>query len=202
MSMQLVFRVDSVDLGAGAPPVIKWSRDSRMVAFFGNTNQVFVHDRSGQRSATIPIQEPQLLDWNSEGKLLAISSNSTQIYLYSVSQRTVTPIEAPFVPTWISFSRGGNSLAAGSEKGKFWIYDETSQLGQTYQGTHCDRILEGVWNARGQLALCSLDRTVSISSIEGEMVARCEIDDTPGFPQFVSIKGDALVFASKERPVI
>lgn len=202
--MQIVFRVDSDDLGTASSPMMKWSRDSRMLACFGNNNQVLVYDRTGQKLASIPVQKPHMIDWDSKGKCLAISSSAGQeISLFNVQSREVLPVDAPFVPSWLSFSRNGDFLVAGSDKGKFWIYDRASQQSQTYQGTHCDRILEGAWNTKKQLALCSADHSVSISNVRGEIIARHDMDDTPCFPHFIRMdKNLALIFAVKEKPLL
>lgn len=203
--MQLVFRVDPIDIGVGSQPVVKWSRDSRMIACFGNNNKVLIYDRNANKIAEFPVANPTVMDWDSDGKVLAIASKGTQeISLFTVQQREVVPVDAPFEPTWISFSRTGSFLAAGSEKGKYWIWDRVSQQSQTYQGTHCDLITEGVWNTKKQLALCSADHSISVNTVRGEVIARQEIeDDTPAFPHFIRIDKElSLIFTGTKKPIL
>lgn len=202
--MQVLFRVDPSELGSNSSPSIKWSRDSKMIACFGNTNSTLIYDRNGNKLATIPVANPSLMDWDSDNRLIAISSsNNPEISLYNLTQRDLLPVEAPFIPSWISFAKSGSFLAAGSDKGKFWIWDRASQQSQTYQGTHCDRITDGVWNVKKQLALCSVDHFISVNSVRGEVIARHEIDDVPAFPHFIKMDSQlALIFAASQKPII
>ncbi|OHT11193.1 WD repeat protein [Tritrichomonas foetus] len=152
----------------------------------------------------VPVANPSHMDWDSDNKLLAIaSSNCQEISLFNLQQREVLPVDAPFTPTWLSFSRSGSFLAAGSDKGKFWIWDRNSQQSQTYQGIHCDRITDGMWNTKKQLALCSDDHSISVNTVRGEVVARHEIDDTPAFPHFIRMDNQlSLIFAATKKPII
>ena len=202
--MQLAFKIDSNEIGQNSSPLLKWSRDSKMIACFGNNNSVSIYERSGSKVATIPVANPIFMDWNHDSKLLIIASKGhNELSLYDLQQREVYPIEAPFEPTWISFSRSGSFLVVGSEKGKYWIWEKQSQESQTYQGIHCDKITDGVWNAKRQFALCSVDHSISVNNIRGEVIARHEIDDTPAFPHFIKIGSDfALVFAAQNKPVL
>ncbi|OHS97492.1 WD repeat protein [Tritrichomonas foetus] len=202
--MQLVYRVEPSDLGPNSSPFIKWSRDSKMLACFGSSNMAFIFDRSGSKIASVPVANPSMMDWDSDNKMLAIASSDCQeISLFNLQQREVLPVDAPFTPTWLSFSRSGSFLAAGSDKGKFWIWDRASQQSQTYQGIHCDKITEGMWNTKKQLALCSEDHSISVNSVRGEVIARHEIDDTPAFPHFIRMDNQlSLIFAAASKPVI
>ncbi|KAK8878274.1 WD repeat-containing protein 19 [Tritrichomonas musculus] len=202
--MQVVFRVNPNELGSNSSPVIKWSRDSKMLAVFGNNNAAIIYDRNGTKLASIPVANPTLMDWDSDNRLIAITSaDNAEISLFDLSSREVLPVEAPFIPTWISFAKSGSFLAAGSEKGKFWIWDRNSQQSQTYQGIHCDRITDGGWNTKKQLALCSKDHSISVNTVRGEVVARHEIDDVPAFPHFVKMDNQlALIFASSNKPIV
>jgi WD40 repeat protein len=101
----------------------------------------------------------------------------------------------------MAFSRSGSFLVAGSDKGRFWIFDRLQGQAQTYQGTHCERITDGAWNPRKQFALCSDDH--SISNLNGEVVARREFEDTSCSPNFVLINSQlVLVFSEKNRPIV
>jgi WD repeat-containing protein 19 len=144
------------------------------------------------------------MDWDSDSRFLAIgSSTSNGICLFNFQLREATPLKAPFVPTWISFVRSGSAIAAGSDKGKFWICDRQTQQGQTFQGTHIERITDGWWNTKNQLALCSADRSVSMGGIGGEVIARRELEDTASFPHYVCVRDSlALIFSAQDRPII
>lgn len=145
--MQFVFRVNPNELGFNSSPTIKWSHDSKFLTIFGNNDSVFIYERNGNKRTTIPVVNPILIDWSSDNNLVAITSSvSSFISLFSLQTNEVDSIEAPFIPTWISFSKSGSFLAAGSDKGKFWIWDKKSQQSQTYQGTHCNKIIDGQWN--------------------------------------------------------
>ncbi|KAH0792506.1 WD repeat-containing protein 19 [Histomonas meleagridis] len=202
--MQLVFKVDQNEIGRNSSPTVCWSRDSKMVACFGSKNQVLIYDRNGSKFSTVPIESPKLMSWDSDNKALAIASKGiSDITLFNLMTREIDQVEAPFEPTWISFSRSGSYLAAGSDKGKFWIWERNSGQAQTYQGTHCGRITDGIWNTKKQLALCSDDHSVSINSVRGEVIARHEINDTPAFPHFIRMDQQMhMIFAGTNKPVI
>lgn len=202
--MQLLFQIQPSELGGSSNPVVKWSRDAKYLACFGNNNQVLVYDRNGAKIASIPVTNPKFMEWDIQSKILVITSGSSQeITVFYLSKRETNPVEAPFTPSWIQCSRRGSLLAAGSEKGKFWICDLSSRESQTYQGTHDNTIVDGCWNSRSHLALCSDDMSVSVSSVSGNVIARKDIGDVPVFPHFITMDQNlTLVFAGKNSPAI
>lgn len=202
--MKVVFCVKQNDLGLHSSPSVKWSRNSKFLAMFGNNNSVSIFDKNGNKIVNIPVANPALMDWDSDSHLIAISSSSNHdIILFNLHTNEISTIEAPFIPTWISFAKSGSFLAAGSDKGKFWIWDKQTEQSQTYQGTHCNKIIDGGWNTKKQLVLCSEDHSISISSVRGEIIARYEIDDVPCFPHFVKIDNQlSLIFSSLSKPVV
>jgi WD repeat-containing protein 19 len=203
-SMKLSFRVDPGDVGPGTAPLVQWSRDSRLLACAGSNNQVLVFDRTGASVAAFPVVSPSLIDWDFDGRVVAVASSaSAEISFFNLQQHEGSVVDAPFPPTWMAFSRSGSFLVAGSENGRFWIHDRTLQQAQTYQGTHCDRITDGTWNPKRQFALCSDDHSISVNNLKGEVVARCECEDTPCNPDFVNLNNEMiLVFSEQNRPVL
>ena len=202
--MQLIFRISSSDIGGNCKPVIKWSRDSKYLAAYGSNNTVVVYDRSGAKITTLPVANPKFLEWDSQSKILVVTSeNSNEITIFNVNKKETNPIEAPFTPTWIQCSRRNSFLAVGSEKGKFWICDLNSRQSQNYAGTHDNQIVDGAWNSKSQLALCSMDQSISVSDVKGKVIARKDLNDVPIFPQFITVdQSMTLVFAGSNSPVL
>lgn len=202
--MQLLFRISSSDIGSGAKPVVKWSRDSRYLAAYGSNNTVVIYDRNGTKITTVPVANPKFLEWDSQSKILvATSADSNEITVFNVNKRETNPIEAPFTPTWIQCSRRNSFLAVGSDKGKFWICDLNSHQSQNYAGTHDSKIVDGAWNSKTQLALCSMDQSISVSDVKGKVIARKDLNDVPIFPQFITVDQNlTLIFAGSNTPTL
>jgi len=200
--MQVLYRIPQTEVGNDSAPYVKWSKDAKYLGCFGNNNLVLVFDRNGNKVSSIPVANPKFLEWDSQSKYLIItSSTAKEVNVFSMTKRDTIPIEAPFVPSWIQCSRNGSHIVAGSDKGKFWICNLVSKESQTYQGTHDDTIIDGCWNSKSQLALCSHDLSISISNPDGSVIARKDIKDIPIFPQFVTHeKSSTLVFCSLNNP--
>ncbi|EAY14285.1 WD repeat protein, putative [Trichomonas vaginalis G3] len=183
---------------------MKWSRDSKYLAVVGNNGNIFVYDRNGKKLISVPITYPKFLEWDSQSKyLIASSSDTAELCVVNVQTVEISQIEAPFIPTWLQCSKRNSFLAVGSDKGKFWICDLNSQQSQNYQGTHDSAIVDGAWNSKSHLALCSADQSISVSDVKGKVLARQDIGDTPIFPQFITVDSTlTLVFASSNSPTL
>lgn len=110
--MKVVFCVKQNDLGLNSSPLVKWSRNSKFFAMFGNNNSVSIFDKNGNKIVNIPVANPALMDWDSDNHLIAISSSSNpDIILFNLRTNEISTIEAPFIPTWISFAKSCSFLA-------------------------------------------------------------------------------------------
>jgi hypothetical protein len=113
VSMQVSFRIDAGELGSGRAPIAGWSRDSGILACAGSSSPVLLYDRRGARIEAFPAVNPAILDWDNESRCLAVASSGwADISTFSLQQRKLSVVGAPFPPTWMAFSKTGGFLIA------------------------------------------------------------------------------------------
>lgn len=158
------------------------------LAVFGSSDQVFIFDRTGKNLDQFDIRNPYLVDWDSQSDALAVTSKGTSVFLiYFLASKDIREVECEIETSFISFSPTGSFFAAGSPQGKWWIYDSASNKSQLYQGVHDQKIIDGAWNQKKHICFCSEDQSISLNKINGENLARKELNDVVQFPQFIKI---------------
>jgi hypothetical protein len=145
-----------------------------------------------------------LIDWDSQNQYISISSSQENIInVDDFKVQEISLVEQPFIPTFLQFSRNMSVLAAGYAKGSYWLYDCSLHESQAYQSTHDQAIIDGSWNSKRQLALCSENESVSVNKINEDIISRCELHDVVCFPYFLKYDRQmTLIFANRKEPDI
>lgn len=157
------------------------------------------------------------LAWDQDGDLLAIiSSGSAQVLMWDAntqqSQTVDVGLRDPL--TCVVWSRssaaattiGGSSsaiggtaglsmLAVGSARGNVSIYSHQTMRRTPILGKHSRRITCAAWSSGGAaqqvLALAGDDKTLSLSTADGDTLRVVALRDTPADMHFAAMKTDA-----------
>lgn len=131
--------------------------------------------------------------WDCEGTCLAaINDNSSFIYLWNSNSLKTDKIETGLRDqlTFMAWGKSGLFLAIGTSKGNILIYNQRAGRKIPILGKHTKKIVSGAWSSDNLLALGSEDKTLTVSTLEGDTVHSAALRNDPSLIQFSDMKQD------------
>ena len=121
-----------------------------------------------------------------------IANNSPLLYLWSANSLKVEVIETSLRDniTFLTWGKNGPLLCLGTAKGGVLLYNQRAGKKVTILGKHTKRITSGAWSCDNLLALGAEDRTLSISTVDGDTVHTSSLRAEPSMVQFSEMKTD------------
>ena len=117
--------------------------------------------------------------WICEKTLAVLQEGNGVLPLWDVSSRSVFKLETNLKdPSFIKWSVAGSQLAIGTGKGNLLIYNKDTRKKVPVLGKHPKRIICGAWNSDNHLALGSEDKTLTISTQQGDTIEQSELKQT------------------------
>ncbi|KAF7656695.1 hypothetical protein LDENG_00037970 [Lucifuga dentata] len=192
--MKLVFTLAD-KAWAGSHLLYKWQKTlGNYIAVAGHDNSVKIFDRYGKKRNELSLPGRCVsMDWDKDGDILAvIAEKCSSIYLWDASVNKTTQIESGMRDqmSCILWSKTGPLLAVGTVKGNLLIYNQQTSRKIPVLGKHTKKITCGSWSNQGLLALGSEDRTLSISSHEGDTIRLVSLQLEPSNIYFSVMKTD------------
>ena len=174
----------------------KWTRDGNHLATSGANGLVHIFNRHGATVKEVSLGSGACLalDWDRDGDCLAIlQEGSGRVPIYSLSTRKKTVLDTSLKdPTFLKWSRNGPHLAIGTMKGNLLLYNKLTCKKVPVLGKHSRRIVCGAWSADNRLALGSDDRTLTLSTCDGDTIEQTEVKYEPLDIQFAAQKTTRL----------
>ena len=131
--------------------------------------------------------------WDCEGNFFAaINDNSSFLYLWNSNSLKTEKIETGLRDplSFMAWGKSGLFLAIGTSKGNVLLYNQRAGRKIPVLGKHSKRIVSGAWSSDNLLALGSEDKTLSISTLEGDTVHSASLRNDPSQIQFSEMKED------------
>ena len=131
-----------------------------------------------------------MLDWDKDGETLAVlqKGNGT-VPLWDTTSRGVTNLETNLkAPTFLKWSQSGPQLAIGTGKGNLLLYRKDNRKKIPVLGKHSKKITCGAWSADNRLALGAEDKTMTLSTADGDTIEMTELKYEPMEIQFATQK--------------
>ncbi|RZF45403.1 hypothetical protein LSTR_LSTR002846 [Laodelphax striatellus] len=133
------------------------------------------------------------LCWDSDGDLLGVICNgNSSLILWDANTSKRNVIETRFrdALTCLIWAKNGPTVAVATAKGNVVIYHHSTTKRIPILGKHTKAITSGDWSNEGLLALGSEDRTLSISSADGDSLRVIQLRSEPAMIQFSEMKTD------------
>eukprot|EP00940_MAST-03C_sp_MAST-3C-sp2_P000948 g948.t1 len=185
--MKSLFIVDEKYHGRGRVSTA-WQRDGNFLATCGVTGLVHIFDRQGDEVDEIELEKGGrvILDWDFEGENLAIlQENSKHVIIWNLSSRRSHSVDTGFKdPSFLQWSKSGAQVAIGTCSGNLILYCLDSRRKVPVLGKHTGTVVCGAWNRQNFLALCSQDKTLTVSKASGETVHQLNLGGVPYSVQF------------------
>lgn len=171
-NQKILFSIPGKQHGNGTVHMA-WQGDGNYLATVGSSRQAQVCDRYGQVVDDISLTAGGTVvavDWDSDGETLAIlQQNNSALILWNATTKASSMLETNTKDLcWLQWSKTGPELAVGSAKGNLVIHNKRTTRMVSLLGKHSRKITCGTWNKLNQLVLASEDKTVSVSSNQGE----------------------------------
>ncbi|XP_063240827.1 WD repeat-containing protein 19 [Bacillus rossius redtenbacheri] len=172
-----------------------WQRGSgSYLATTGVDQTVAIFDRSGRMVERLRL--PGMcagFGWDADGDLLAvIAAGAPSVLLWDANtarrQQVDTGMRDPL--SCVVWAKSGPLLAVGTARGNVAIYNHSTAKRVPVLGKHAKRVSCGAWSAGNLLALGSEDRTLSLSSAEGDTLRVVPLRAEPSDVQFSEMKLD------------
>ena len=197
--MKPLFEADASLHGPG-PVKFAWQKDGNYLASVGSNGLLQVFDRHGQVVNEVALNDQGSdariisLEWDSEGDCLAmLLASSSAVQLYELSTRKISKLdtgmkESLTFASWsepISSSGGGRRgrvgsvLAVGTAKGNLVLYQKSNRKKIPIKGKHSGAVHCGAWTSDGRLVMGGEDRTLTISTVQGDTVEQTELKAAP-----------------------
>lgn len=131
--------------------------------------------------------------WDFEGSNLgAIAENSSVLTIWNSKNSKVLKVETGLKEqlTFLAWGKTGVFLAIGTMKGNVLLYNQKAGRKVPILGKHSKKITCGAWSSDNLLALGSEDRTLSVSTFEGDTVYSSNLRSEPSQIQFSEMKLD------------
>lgn len=90
----------------------------------------------------------------------------------------------------MAWGKSGLFLAIGTSKGNVLIYNQKAGRKIPILGKHTKKIVSGAWSSDNLLALGSEDKTLTVSTLEGDTVLSSVLRNDPSLIQFSEMKQD------------
>ncbi|XP_059483099.1 WD repeat-containing protein 19 [Neocloeon triangulifer] len=173
----------------GSPSaLVAWQKSMVAVA---HQQQVFLWDRRGRQVDLIQLSgNCNGLCWDSEGDLLAAScEKSARVVLWDAQTRRPQPIVSGLGEgvSWVGWGPRA-VLALATTKGNLVLYDHRSGRRMPVLGKHNRQIVSGAWSRAGLLALAAEDRSLSVSTADGDTLRAVALRAEPSLLRFGRIK--------------
>ena len=133
------------------------------------------------------------MGWDCEGTSLGIvSDNSALLLIWDTISSKVHKVDTGLkeLLTFLAWGKTGQFLAIGTSKGNILLYNQKAGRKVPILGKHSKRIISGAWSSDNLLALGSEDRTLSVSTLEGDTVHSANLRSDPSQIQFAEMKLD------------
>ncbi len=95
--------------------------------------------------------------------------------------------------SFLAWAKNGAHLCIGTVKGNILLYNHQAGKKIPIIGKHSKRITCGMWSHSNLLALGAEDRTLTISTIDGEMVHSTTLRAEPSQIQFGEMKKNGFL---------
>ena len=131
--------------------------------------------------------------WDFEGSNLGIiAENSSVLIIWNSKNLKIHKVETGLkeMLTFLAWGKSGVFLAIGTAKGNVLLYNQKAGRKVPILGKHSKKITCGAWSSDNLLALGSEDRTLSVSTFEGDMVHSANLRSEPSQIQFSEMKLD------------
>ncbi|KAK2708840.1 hypothetical protein QYM36_014460, partial [Artemia franciscana] len=159
------------------------------LAIYGG-NMVSVYDRDGNCLDKVDLGGLcQLGVWDSDGDLFAVIYGSSSVLLWNAASRRNHTLEIGLkdVATFVSWAVSQALLAIGTEKGNLLLYSARTGRKIPVLGKHNKRITCGSWSEEF-LALGSEDKSLSISTLDGDTIHTLNLRSQPSLIKFTNLK--------------
>jgi WD40 repeat protein len=189
VTMKELFKIDQTYHSNGSV-IFKWQPGGNFLATAGANGLVHIFDRHGKQVDEVSLRSSQpVLDlcWDYVGESLAVlQQGNGEVPIWDSTSRNVTMVATNLKnPTFIKWSRRGPQLAVGSEKGNLLIYRKDNRKLIPVAGKHSNkRVTCGAWSNDNKLALGGEDKTMTLSTAEGDTVGQTELAHEPLDIQF------------------
>lgn len=181
------------------PVIFAWQPSGHHVATIGEGQRnLFLFDRRGSQVEEVALKSTAKvlqLEWDRDSEILAIlQQGEGQVMLWRHAEKKLENLEMNACDTtFLSWSKKGPQLAIGTKKGALVIYNKRTMKKQTIMGKHSRKITCGCWHStQNVLALGSEDRTITISSEDGDSIIKSEdplrVKHDPGMIVFADVK--------------
>ena len=187
--MKELFKIDQTYHSNGSV-IFKWQPGGNFLATAGANGLVHIFDRHGKQVDEVSLRSSQpVLDlcWDYVGESLAVlQQGNGEVPIWDSTSRNVTMLDTKLKnPTFLKWSRRGPQLAVGSEKGNLLIYRKDNRKLIPVAGKHSNkRITCGAWSNDNKLSLGGEDKTMTLSTAEGDTVGQTELTHEPLDVQF------------------
>jgi WD repeat-containing protein 19 len=131
--------------------------------------------------------------WDCEGDFFAaINDSSSFLYMWNSTSLKTEKIETGLRDplSFMAWGKSGLFLAIGTSKGNVLLYNQRAGRKIPVLGKHSKRIVTGAWSSDNLLALGSEDKTLSVSTLEGDAVHTASLRNEPSQIQFSEMKED------------
>ncbi|KAI9206652.1 uncharacterized protein BJ171DRAFT_597315 [Polychytrium aggregatum] len=183
MSLKRVFSISPQQHGTGKISFEWQNRIGQFMASVGSNNSLYVFNRHGELIDALGLQgECVGLEWTDEGDLLAVAQGQTGVLLLwdANTRKVTTQLETSMKGINIlKWSRSGDVLATGTNKGNLLLYDRRSGKKIPILGKHTRCITTAAWSSDSILACGSEDKTFTLSNIDGDTILQVSIKDIP-----------------------
>ncbi|TNN10005.1 WD repeat-containing protein [Schistosoma japonicum] len=165
---------------------------SSFVAAFGFNQSVDIFDRHGEKKLEIPLPgDAVFMSWDTDGEILAIIDDKTSsVTLWDSVSSKISQLHTGMKDnlTVLSWSKVGNRLAIGTSKGNLVLYNHKTLKKTSLLGKHTRKVTCSVWNRNNIMALASEDKSITINSVEGDLIKQIIIHDQPSGLSFGQMK--------------
>jgi len=159
----------------GGSVVFAWDNAGKYLATVGSNRRVHIYRRNGDLFDEFALQEDgpvEQLEWDKDGEVLAVLQPLGQnVTLYEVAVKKASPLSLNQQnASFMCWSKVGAQLAVGTNRGNLILYHKQTRKRVPISGLHSKKIVNGAWNVENKLALCGLDKMVSVSDADGNML--------------------------------
>ncbi|XP_031560697.1 WD repeat-containing protein 19-like [Actinia tenebrosa] len=192
--MKRVFSIPEKATGGGNVRYCWQQSQGSYLAVAGSTKNIPIYDRHGQQVDEIIL--PGLctgIAWDKDGDTLAIIQDKNGIiFLWDSNSLKTTQLESGLKDTltFLLWSKVGPQLAIGTSKGNLLIYNHQTSRKIPILGKHTRKIICGCWNQENLLALGAEDKSITVSSADGDTIRQATLRSEPAEIQFSEMKTD------------
>lgn len=119
-----------------------------------------------------------------------ISDTNSFIHIWNSNtlktEKVETNLKDPL--SYLTWGKSGLFLAIGTTKGNVLIYNQRAGRKIPIVGKHTKRITSGAWSSDNLLALGSEDKSLSISTLDGDTMHCASLRSEPSQIQFSEMK--------------